>query len=81
MIPGPPKRVEDIQNQEIRDQHINPEKYYPKGYMPELLVEWPVEGDLVVPVEQLPENLRKSMGDRWRTKVKNNKILEEQAKE
>lgn len=81
VIPGPPKRVEDIQNQEIRDQHINPEKYYPKGYMPELLVDWPVEGDLVVPVEQLPENLRKSMGDRWRTKVKNNKILEEQAKE
>ena len=81
VIPGPPKRVEDIQNQEIRDQHINPQKYYPKGYMPELLVDWPVEGDLVVPVEQLPENLRKSMGDRWRTKVKNNKILEEQAKE
>jgi ribonuclease Z len=54
--------------------------YYPKGSTPELLEEWPVEGDLVVPVEQLPESLRKSMGDRWRTRVKNNEILKEQAK-
>jgi len=49
--------------------------------MPELLEEWPVGGDLVVPVEVLPENLKNSMGDRWRQKVRNNEILEEQAKE
>jgi len=29
----------------------------------------------------MPENLRKSMGDRWRQKVRNNEILEEQAKQ
>jgi hypothetical protein len=40
-----------------------------------------VDADLVVPVEMLPESLMKSMGDRWRLKVKNNKILEEQAKD
>jgi hypothetical protein len=34
----------------------------------------------VVPVEQLPENLKTSMGDRRRTKVKNKKVFEEQAK-
>jgi len=32
-------------------------------------------------LEQLPESLMKSMGDRWRQKVENNKILEEQVKE
>ena len=48
--------------------------------MPELLKDWPVEGDLVVPLEVLPENLKKSMSDRWRTRVENNKILKEQAK-
>ena len=35
-------------------------------------------GDLVVPVEMLPENLKKSMSDRWRQKVENTKALEEQ---
>ena len=47
----------------------------------ELLEEWPVEGDLVVPVEQLPENLLNSMGDRWRQKVRNNEVLEQQNNE
>ncbi len=50
VIPHPPTRREDIQNQEIRDQQIDSEEYYPAGYRPELLVEWPVDGDLVVPV-------------------------------
>ena len=45
--------------------------------MPQLLEVWPVDGDLVVPVEMLPENLRNSMGDRWRQKVENTKALEE----
>jgi ribonuclease BN (tRNA processing enzyme) len=80
IVPHPPTSRDEIQNQEIRDQQLDPDVYYPKGYKPELLEEWPVEGDLVVPVEQMPENLRKSMGDRWRTKVKNTEILEEQAK-
>jgi ribonuclease Z len=48
--------------------------------MPELLEEWPVEGDLVVPYEAMPPSLKKSMSDRWRQKVNNQKILEEQAK-
>jgi len=32
-------------------------------------------------LEQLPESLMKSMGDRWRQKVENNRVLEEQVKE
>lgn len=80
-MPHPPTSREEIQNQQIRDAQIDPGLYYPDGYHPELLEEWPVEGDLVVPVEQLPENLKESMGDRWRQKVRNQEILEEQAAE
>ena len=46
--------------------------------MPHLLEDWPVEGDLVVPMDQLPDNLKQSMGAQWRLKKKNQKILEEQ---
>jgi ribonuclease Z len=81
IVPLPTTSRKEIQNQEIRDQQLDPDLYYPEGYKPELLEEWPVDSDLVVPVEQLPENLNKSMGDRWRQKVENNKILEEQAKD
>ena len=63
----------------MRDQQIDPAEYYPKGYYPELLEDWPVEGDLVVPLEDLPENLRESMGAAWRQKEKNQKILDEQS--
>ena len=44
---------------------------------PELLEDWPVDTDLVVPVENLPENLRKNMGAHWEYSIKNRKILEE----
>ena len=81
VVPHPPTSREEIQNQEIRDQQLDPDLYYPEGYKPELLEDWPVDSDLVVPVEQLPESLLNSMGDRWNQKVRNNKVLEEQAKE
>jgi hypothetical protein len=45
-----------------------------------LLEEWPVDSDLVVPIESLPESLKQSMGAAWRQKQKNLKILEEQKK-
>ncbi len=54
---------------------IDPAKYYPEGYMPELLEDWPVEGDLVVPLDQLPDNLKDSMGAEWRLREKNRKAL------
>jgi len=79
IVPLPPTSRQEIQNQEIRDQQLDPDLYYPEGYKPELLEEWPVDSDLVVPVEHLPPSLLNSMGDRWRQKVENNKILEEQA--
>ncbi len=78
VVPLPPKRREDIQEQFIRDQQIDPKKYYPKGYHPELLEHWPVKSTLVVPLDSLPENLRESMGGEWNLKQKNQKILDEQ---
>jgi len=65
----------------VTEQQIDPKKYYPKGYHPELLEDWPVEGDLVIPIEALPESLRESMGAEWRLRQKNQKILEEQSKQ
>lgn len=53
-------------------------EYYPKDYHPELLETWPVESDLVVPEEMLPEQLKKSMGEACRNKKENLKALEEQ---
>jgi len=80
VVPHPPHAREDIQEPFVREQQIDPELYYPKGYMPHLLEDWPVKGDLVVPLDALPENLRNSMGGAWRHKQKNQKVLEEQQK-
>jgi hypothetical protein len=46
--------------------------------MPLLLSEWPVEGDLVVPLDQAPEDLKQGMGEAWKLREKNRKVLEEQ---
>jgi len=78
VVPMPPTSREEIQNQEIRDQQLDPDLYYPEGYKPELLEHWPVDSDLVVPLDDLPPSLMNSMGDRWRHKVENQKVLEEQ---
>jgi ribonuclease BN (tRNA processing enzyme) len=78
VVPHPPTSRAEIQEPFVREQQIDPEKYYPEGYHPELLEEWPVEGDLVVPLEHVPDSLKQSMGDRWRQRVRNQKILEEQ---
>ncbi len=40
-----------------------------------------VEGDVVIPVEDMPEKLRESMGADWKLRTKNRKLLEEQAGE
>ncbi len=80
VVPHPPHSREDIQEPFVREQQIDPDLYYPEGYKPELLEDWPVEGDLVVPIEALPENLKESMGAQWRLKEKNKKILEVEGK-
>lgn len=78
IVPLPPTSREKIQEQFVRDQQIDPKEYYPKGYHPVLLEDWPVKTDLVVPLDQLPDNLKSGMGEAWNLKQKNLKILEEQ---
>lgn len=80
VVPLPPTDRTKIQEPFVREKQIDPDKYYPEGYKPELLEEWPVDSDLVVPVKSLPENLRKSMGGHWELTQKNRKALEERNK-
>ncbi|CAM4053263.1 guanitoxin biosynthesis MBL fold metallo-hydrolase GntH [Vibrio neonatus] len=79
VIPEPPRKQVDIQESFIREQHIDPAKYYPEGMMPDMILEWPVDGDLVVPEEMLPETLRKSMGANWDLQQKRNEYFENKA--
>ena len=62
-MPHPRHARKDIQQQEIRDLEVNPDEYYPKEYHPQLLTEWPLEGDLVAPAEQMPESVKRGMGE------------------
>jgi len=61
----------------VREQEIDPKKYYPEGRHPVLLENWPVKSDLVVPLDALPESLKSGMGAEWRLQQKN---LEKQKK-
>ena len=70
VVPGPPTSRAEIQERGIRDSEVPPSDYYPEGYEPVLLTEWPVEGDLVVPLDLFPESLRDGMGQNWRAKKK-----------
>ena len=69
MVPHPTTSREEIQEPFVRDMEIPPEEYYPEGYHPELLTEWPVESDLVIPEEAMPPALKQSMGEAWRQRV------------
>ncbi len=68
VVPKPRKRREEMQNAEIRSTEVPPENYYPEGYHPQLIFDWPTEGDLVAPVEAMPEALINSFGENWRYK-------------
>ncbi|MFW2405700.1 MAG: guanitoxin biosynthesis MBL fold metallo-hydrolase GntH [Gammaproteobacteria bacterium] len=81
VVPQPPTSREEIQEPFVREQQIDPEKYYPEGYYPELLEDWPVDGDIVIPLEALPESLNKSMGEAWRQRNENRRLLGEQAEQ
>ena len=81
IVPHPPTSREEIQEPFVREMEIDPALYYPDGYRPLLLPEWPVEGDLVIPLDQAPEDLKEGMGEEWRLREKNRQILQEEGKE
>jgi glyoxylase-like metal-dependent hydrolase (beta-lactamase superfamily II) len=66
VVPLPVNKREDIQESFVREQEIDPAAYYPEGYKPILLEDWPVDSDLVVDVESLPPSLLVGMGENWR---------------
>jgi ribonuclease Z len=51
----PPAKYDrsDIQQQSIRDAEIPPEKYYPEGYAPVAITEWPTDKPLLIPAEMM----------------------------
>jgi hypothetical protein len=79
VVPHPPKSRKDIQEPFVRQQEIDPRDYYPRKYHPDLLTEWPVETDLVIPSGALPEKLKKSMGEAARKKAANLEVLRQSA--
>ena len=48
-FPAPRHQVYDVINDTIEANEIPPEKWYPKGHMPELVREWPLSKDLEIP--------------------------------
>jgi ribonuclease Z len=53
VIPPAKYNRSDIQQESIRDAEISPKKYYPKGYAPERIEEWPTKKPLFIPVEAM----------------------------
>ena len=51
IIPVPKYNRSDIQQQSIRDAEIPPEDYYPEGYAPEMINEWPTDKPLFIPAK------------------------------
>ena len=81
VVPHPPTSREEIQEPFVREMEIDPKDYYPKDYRPILLPTWPVEGDLVIPLDKAPADPREGMGEAWRLRLKNRKVLDEQKKQ
>ncbi|GEM81433.1 guanitoxin biosynthesis MBL fold metallo-hydrolase GntH [Vibrio superstes] len=65
-VPVPKNSREDIQQQEIRDLEIDESLYYPEGYHPELMKEWPVDRDIIMRTEDIPPSMREGMGEQQR---------------
>ncbi len=61
VVPLPKNQREDIQEPTIREAQIPPENYYPKGYHPELLENWPAEKDLFIPEKSVPKGMTRRM--------------------
>ena len=53
VIPPAKYNRSDIQQKSIRDAEISPDEYYPEGYKPELIIEWPTDKPLFIPTEMM----------------------------
>ena len=48
-FPAPLHQVYDVINDKVEANEIPPEKWYPKGHMPDLIREWPLTEDIEIP--------------------------------
>jgi ribonuclease BN (tRNA processing enzyme) len=59
IIPAPKNTRSDVQSQDIRDSEIDPNIYYPKGYKPDLVLDWPSPGKPVfLPESKVPDQMK-----------------------
>ena len=70
VVPHPRHARKDIQQQEIRDLETDTKLYYPKGYHPVMMFEWPIKGDLVISAKDIPEAMKAGMGEAARDRAK-----------
>jgi len=64
-VPAPPNKIVDIQEPFVREQEVPPGDYYPEGYHPQLLREWPASEDIVIPTDVMPPEMVAGMGAAW----------------
>jgi ribonuclease Z len=59
VVPAPQNRRQDVQEQSIRHAEIPPDRYYPKGYQPDMLPFWPSDKPIFLPENMVPEQMKK----------------------
>ena len=59
VVPAPAYRRQDVQEQSIRDAEIPPDRYYPKGYQPDLLQFWPSDKPIFLPENMVAPQMKK----------------------
>jgi ribonuclease BN (tRNA processing enzyme) len=59
VVPMPQYQREDIQEPTIREAQIPPDEYYPEGYKPELMEQWPAEKPIFIPEDQVPHGMKR----------------------
>ena len=57
IVPAPRNTRATTQQKSIRDAEIPPSEYYPKGYQPDLLQDWPTTKPLFIPKDKVPPGL------------------------
>ena len=61
----------------LMDEPEPPEEYYPEGYQPVLLEEWPIDGDIQADLDLLPEDFKASVGENYNRKQRLQKAQRE----
>ncbi len=62
VVPVPPLSREDIQESFVREMEIDPSLYYPEGYAPILLRDWPAQKPLFIPDSLIPPAMKPPRG-------------------